>query len=172
MEKSLYFNDLQKQKLEKQEEIASHNFKHFLESFDYSSNENSSSPKQKDSVLQDLGNILIEKAHNLCIYHTNSSKKRQSPVFSLDFKENYRETLKENIPQPSENAIFIEEKSSFSQFSQENSGSSKKNSRKTNENSKKKEIWQRLQADRKETQLKREILRQKNEEKQVFSLFS
>lgn len=159
MEKSLYFNHLHKEKLEKQEDIASHNFKHFLESFEYSSNE---SPKQKKLILQDLGNILHEKAHNLCIFHTNSSKKRQSPAFSLDFKENYTEILKGDHHPLSENPIFIEEKMSFSNLSQENSENS-------NKNLKKNEVWRRLQVDRKATQLQREILKQKNEEKQVCS---
>jgi len=177
---SKFFNDLKKERNLKNEIIEDQNFQAFIEEFDYSQKK---TPKKVYS-LKDVENLLIEKAHNLKIYHETSSAKNERKIQNIQKSEQYYNDNSKIKFQNKENRepIFIEEmendfflnsshkKHEFMQKSEKKEpefikNSDQKSSQRENERDR---IWKRLQDDRKAEKMQREMIKRQKEEQEVL----
>ena len=111
MQKTPFFSQLKKERNFQKNLIETHNFDKFLAEFDLSQKKT----PVNDPHLQDLENLLIEKAHNLRIYHDNSSAKEQiNPNLMKKTAQNSKKFRRNEENLNRKNCDFCEEKIEFS----------------------------------------------------------
>lgn len=158
MRKSDFLSQLKQERNIKNELIEEHNFDAFLDDFDHS---RSRTPKI-DHSLKDLENLLLERAHNLKIYHLNSSQNKENTHKESPYQKSKKITLKlseekginsENLTiNVTNDQIFVEEMGVNQKFIF---------------NNEKAMIWKRLQDDRKAEKIQKELMRKQKEEDEV-----
>ena len=189
---SKFFNELKNERHLNNGIIEEQNFKAFLDEFDFSQKK---SPKTTPHSLKDMENMLIQKAHNLKIYHMTSSGKSEKTTQNFQKSENGFESSKkmsenkekresinyESFKKTTENKenrepILIEEREDF--FSNSNrklkkyQSSEKKGQDLMTNNyvDERERIWKRLQDDRKAEKMQRELIKKQKEEQEVLKL--
>ena len=156
--------------------IDAHNFEAFLEDFEYSQKKSDSQRKKniKEQNIHNLENILMQKAHNLKIYHNDSGEKNDKNVIfsqkyekSPNFPKKQKNEKKSEIYQKNGENIFFDKNEEI-YTTKENKDPILIEENEKSEFKQKDLIWKRLQDDKKTEKIQRELIKKQNEEKNVY----